>query len=342
MFAESLILFGALTSIGVPPDWQGTKPEIKDIYGSIPDKFRDYEVILQPDTIAPEWWAGAPSVVRDEQGVFWLACRMRSPERPRGLRGYEIRILRSDDGIHFEKVHAIKREDVPIPGFERPALLIDPKTGKFKLYGCGPWQEGPWAIIKFDDVDSPEQFDATTARPVIEAPPKRYERDIPPTEFKDPVVIYGAGAWHCYVIGVLRRTERIFHFVSDDGEQWRPAGNLYEPIMHLQDWHNFYVRPASVLPLGIGWLFIYEGSHVSWFDPVYNMATGLAFTFDLHRIVDITPDSPLVQSFTPNKFFHTWRYSHWMWVDDEIWVYAEVATPDETNEVRLFRLNRKP
>ena len=53
---------------------------------------------------------------------------------PRGLRGYEIRILKSEDGIKFKKVHAIKREKVPIPGFERPALLIDPELQKNSNY----------------------------------------------------------------------------------------------------------------------------------------------------------------------------------------------------------------
>jgi hypothetical protein len=109
-------------------------------YGNIPQKFQQYDVILEPDKNEAEWWAGAPSVVWDDSGVFWLACHMRSPEFPRGLRGYEIRILRSDDGIHFKPVFSIPRESVPIPGFERPALLIDPVTKKFKLYGCGPWQ----------------------------------------------------------------------------------------------------------------------------------------------------------------------------------------------------------
>jgi hypothetical protein len=75
---------------------------------------------------------------------------------------------------------------------------------------------------------------------------------------------------------------------------------------------------------------------------VYNIATGLAFTFDLHHVIDLTPDSPLLASTTPSEHFHTWRYSHWMRVDGEIWVYAEVARPNETNEIRLFRLRFAP
>jgi len=301
-------------------------------------QFETYDVILEPDVDEPEWWAGAPSVVRDSSGIFWLACRMRTANAPRGLRGYEIRILRSKDGIHFQKVLSIKREEVPIPGFERPALLIDPTTRRFKLYACGPWRGGPWCIVKFDDAEDPSQFRPNTARPVIQPLPKSYERDITVREYKDPFIFHAEGRFHCYVIGYVRRNERIFHFASEDGERWEPVGDPEQPVMDLCGWHNFFVRPACVLPLGVGYLFVYEGSNVSWYDPVYNIATGLGFTFDLHHVVDLTPNSPLVVSTTPSDHFATWRYSHWLRVGDELWVYAEVAKPNEANEIRLFRL----
>jgi hypothetical protein len=217
-------------------DLKSALDDAKNAFGGIPAQFREYKVILEPDKDEPEWWAGAPSMTRDRTGTFWLACRMRTADSPRGLRGYEIRILRSGDGIHFEKVCSIRRADVPIPGFERPALLADALTGKFKLYACGPWRSGPWSIIKFDDVNDPAQFDPASARVVI--------------------------------------------------------------------------------------------------------ATGVGFTFDLHHITDLTPDSPLVVSTTPSEHFRTWRYSHWIWVGEELWAYAEVARPNESSEIRLFRLPR--
>ncbi|NLV46273.1 MAG: hypothetical protein GXY07_17435 [Candidatus Hydrogenedentes bacterium] len=335
---EPVVICGALSLMGLPSNWQGAVPEVSNIYGAANRLFDRYDVILAPDTIAPGWWAGAPSVLRDKEGVFWLACRMRTAEGPRGLRGYELRILRSEDGIDFETVHRIRREEVPIPGFERPALLTDPETGRFKLYACGPWQGGPWSIIKFDDADNPDLFRPETARVVIGPMAKTHEFDVPPDEYKDPVIIHANGAYHCYVIGVVRRTERVFHFTSADGAVWQPVGNPYEPILNLQDWHNFYVRPASVLPVGVGYLFIYEGSKVSWYEPVYNIMTGIGFTFDLHTIIDLTPASPLVKSATPSATHHTWRYSHWMYVEDEIWIYAEVATPEGTHEIRRFTI----
>ena len=336
----SMVLMTILTTQALGVGQLSANPTAEALLGPLPAQFRKYDVILEPDKDAADWWAGAPSVVRDPNGTFWLACRMRTADAPRGLRGYEIRILRSADGIHFKKVHRIPREAVPIPGFERPALLIDPKTGQFKLYGCGPWKGGPWSIIKFADVDDPTQFDPSSAKVVIAPQDKSYDRDIIPHEYKDPFIIHAGGMYHCYVIGVMRRTERIYHFQSADGEQWEPVGSPYQSIMGLTGWHDFYVRPASIVPVGVGFLFFYEGSNCAWYDPVYNIATGVGFTFDLHHITDVTPDAPLVGSTTPSERFHTWRYSHWMWVEDELWVYAEVAKPNESHEIRLFRLAR--
>lgn len=320
--------------------------QIHAFSGSIPLKFQKWDVVALPDKDEAEWWAGAPSVARASDGTFWMAARMRTADAPLGLRGYEIRIFRSDDGIKFDRAHSIRREDVPIPGFERPALLKDPKTGMFKLYGCGPL-DGTWCIFKFDDASCPDQFAASTAKKVIEPLPEANEpRKRPvgqytrgphmPQSYKDPFIIYTERKYHCFVIGLLR-SERLFHFVSEDGEEWEPVGSRAKPVMDLTGWHTFAIRPASVVPLNVGYLFVYEGSDTRWPDASYNIATGLGFTFDLHHITDLTPDNPLLVSPTPGRL-HTWRYSHWMWVGNELWVYAEVEKENGAHEIRLFRL----
>jgi hypothetical protein len=167
-----------------------------------------------------------------------------------------------------------------------------------------------------------------------------YERPPPtPDGYKDPVMVHAAGKFHGYVIGTIRSTERVYHFCSDDGEHWEPVGDRSRSIMDLTAWHDFAVRPASVLPIGAGYLFIYDGSSTTWPDPVYNIGTGMGFTFDLHHVRDLTPDAPLLVSPTPGRL-HTWRYSHWMWVGNEVWVYAEVEKPNSAHEIRRFRLPR--
>ena len=74
--------------------------------------------ILKPDEDLPEWWAGAPSVVRAVDGGFYLAARMREGRSPRGQRGYEVRILKREDGRVFAPIHHIRREDANVPVFE--------------------------------------------------------------------------------------------------------------------------------------------------------------------------------------------------------------------------------
>jgi len=306
---------------------------------AIREKFDIFHTVLEPDENTPEWWAGAPSVVQDAEGVYWLAARMREGNSPRGQRGYEIRILRSEDGIHFDPSHSIRREDVPIRGFERPALIIDPATGQFKLYGCGPFGTGEgrsWSILKFDDVDDPRQFDPKSCRAVLQSArssQSRRSNDI--AGYKDPFIFIDRGKYHIFTIGYARM-ERTYHYISSDGEIWQPAER--ELAFDMSGWHNFYTRPACVLPLGVGYLLVYEGSHSSWYDPVYNIATGLAYSFDLNHFIDLTPDEPLLKSTTPGDYF-TWRYSHWMWIKDQIMVYAEVARPNNTNEIRLFNID---
>jgi hypothetical protein len=262
---------------------------------------------------------------------------MRSADAPLGKRGYEIRILRSEDGVRFSPACSITREAVGIPGFERPALLRDPHTGRYKLYCCTQ-EDDQWVILKFDDADSPLSFDPTTARTVIAPARPTDPRVSVPIGYKDPVILWAQDKYHCYTIGYIRGNERVFHFTSDDGERWVTGGNPHGLVMDLNGWHDFFVRPASVLPLGAGYLFVYEGSNSGWYDPVYNIATGLAFTWNLHDLIDLTPQTPLLKSSTPSDHYHTWRYSHWLFVDGELWVYAEVARPNGTNEVRLFRL----
>ncbi len=71
LFVVSTILFVQGQS------WNGPQPRISPDLIVASQNFDKYDVILDPDKNAPEWWAGAPSVIRDQKGVFWMACRMR-------------------------------------------------------------------------------------------------------------------------------------------------------------------------------------------------------------------------------------------------------------------------
>ncbi len=288
-----------------------------------------YQVVLEPDENTPEWWAGAPSVARATDGTFYLAARMREGYSPKGRRGYEIRILRSHDGVRFETIKRLTREEAGVPGFERPALVFDPRRGLFKLYACAGLDWG-WSILKFEDATNPQEFDAKSAKVLLK--PEDTREQLPQIGgYKDPFVIQIGGLWHLFVIGYAR-VERAYHFISEEGETWRLASPT--PVMPNSGWHDFYTRPACILPLSVGYLFVYEGSNCSWHDPVYNIATGLAFAPDLQQFIDLTPNAPLLKSTTAGQY-HTWRYSHWLQVGAQIYVYFEAACPNNTNELRF-------
>lgn len=294
---------------------------------SIVNHLADYRVVLEPDENTPEWWAGAPSVLRTDDGTFYLAARMREGNSPRGKRGYEMRILRSADGFRFEPVAHITREAAGVPGFERPALVQDPNTGRFKLYGCSGL-DGAWSILQWDDADSPDAFDPATARTII-APEPQDERSGGAYGYKDPFIFWDGQRWQMFVIG-FDRVERIHHFVSDDGTTWERG---LSRVLENAGWHSCYTRPACVAPLQVGFLLVYEGSHENWYDPAYNIATGLAYSLDGVHFTDLTPDAPLLESTTPGVY-HTWRYSHWLCVQESMYVYFEACRPNNTNEIR--------
>jgi len=303
------------------------------MFERIASALANYTVVLEPDEDTPEWWAGAPSVARAADGTFYLACRMREGRSPRGRRGYENRILKSADGRRFEPVHHVRREDVGVPGFERPALVRDPATGRWRLYTCSGL-DGPWGIIRFDDADSPETIDPTAWHVVLKPDVEKSAQIgfIRTEGYKDPFVFHHGGRWHMLVIG-YDRVERAYRFTSTDGERWEPARGG-QPIIENAGWHNCYTRPACVVPMAVGWLFVYEGSNAAWRDPAYNIATGLAYMPDLDTAIDLTPEAPLLASTTPGEY-HTWRYSHWLLVGDEVYVYFEAARPNNTNELRM-------
>ncbi|MBN2152935.1 MAG: hypothetical protein JW839_15900 [Candidatus Lokiarchaeota archaeon] len=301
-----------------------------------------YEVVLRPDKDEAGWWAGAPSVMMTRDGTFYLAARMRDTLSPRGRRGYEIRLLESEDGITFTKIAGISRDDTSLPGFERPALLQDPRSGKFKLYGCSEMADG-WGIWKLDDADHPAKFDPKTLKPVLaarrpelEAKGAQEHHGTFGTQYKDPFIVVIDGIFHMFVIG-FDRLERAYHFTSDDGERWSPA--QASPILENTGWHNCFTRPACLYPLRLGYMLVYEGSSIAWYDNGYNIATGFAYSLDLTTFTDLTPQKPALVSSTPGKY-QTWRYSHWLRVGNTIHVFFEAACPDDTNELRVAAMKR--
>ncbi len=97
-----------------------------------PDQSR---VVVPAPGDGPGHWAGGPSAVLDGDGTFWLAYRLR---RPVGAgRGYANVVARSVDGVEFETVTVLDRDEFGSESLERPALVGRPTAG------MSPPSDGP-------------------------------------------------------------------------------------------------------------------------------------------------------------------------------------------------------
>ena len=73
---------------------------------SLLPRLEESSVVITPPGGGPGYWAGAPSAVLTEQGIY-LAYRLR---RPLGDgRGYAVAVARSADGVRFATVATIRR-----------------------------------------------------------------------------------------------------------------------------------------------------------------------------------------------------------------------------------------
>lgn len=187
-------------------------------------------------------WAGAASAVLVD-GAFFLTYRVRRPLTEG--RGVTTVVARSDDGVAFETVAEVHRDDVGAESFERPVVLRRPDGG-WRLYlSCAtPGSKHWW--IEAVDAATPEGL-ADGTRTVVLPGDER-------TAVKDPVVVVDAdGAWHAWICehpldepGQEDRMSTAYHR-SDDGLVWERVGTVLAP--RPGDWDGRGARVSAVLSL---------------------------------------------------------------------------------------------
>lgn len=180
----------------------------------IPDFTRSVTAVASPGD-GPGHWAGAPSAALAD-GVFYLAYRLR---RPVGEgRGYAVVVARSDDGVEFETVAQLARDDFGAASLERPALVRRPDGG-WRLYvSCATPGSLHWWIDALD-ADDPAGVDARRRSTALLGDAA--------VGVKDPVVWWDRDGWHAWVCcHPLARPDEADRMVSrlaasDDGLAWR-------------------------------------------------------------------------------------------------------------------------
>jgi hypothetical protein len=183
-------------------------------------------------------WAGAPSAARDDEAIY-LAYRLRRPEGQG--RGYAVVVARSADGVHFEVLLSIGRDELRAESLERPAL-VRTSDGAWRLYlSCATPGTKHWRVEMLE-ARHPGAFDARHSRVVLPGDAG--------TAVKDPVIVHDGDLWHLWAsvhpLDDPDQTDRMAtdYACSADGLDWTWQGTALSP--RPDEWDSRGARVTAV------------------------------------------------------------------------------------------------
>ena len=244
----------------------------------------DPQVVVPAPGAGPGNWAGAASAVLVD-GVTWLTYRVRRP-LPDG-RGIATVVARSENGVDFEPVCEVYRDDFGAESFERPVVLRRPDGG-WRLYlSCATPDSKHWWIEALD-ADRPE--DLPTGRRTVVLPGDTA------TAVKDPVITERDGHWEMWLCehpltdpGAEDRMSTSY-LTSEDGLAWTRHGTVLAPRPGL--WDARGARVTTVLshdPLVV----LYDGRATA--EDNWHETTSVARA-DATGVLIADPDAPVLRS----------------------------------------------
>ena len=180
-------------------------------------------VVVPAQGSGPGNWAGAASAVLVD-GVTYLTYRVRRPLAEG--RGVSTVVARAEDGVHFETVCEVLRDDFGAESFERPVVVRRPDGG-WRLYlSCATPGSKHWWIEALD-ADTPE--DLPRGRRTVVLPGDET------TAVKDPVITERDGRWEMWLcehpLTEPGHEDRMTtaYLTSDDGLAWTRHGTVLRP-----------------------------------------------------------------------------------------------------------------
>jgi hypothetical protein len=171
-------------------------------------------VVIAPPGDGAGFWAGAPSAALGDDGIY-LAYRLRRPLA--AGRGYAIAVARSVDGVRFQTLITIRREEVGADSLERPGLVRD-RSGRWRLYlSCATPGTKHWQI-ELIEAEHPAELDISKRVVVLPGDAK--------TGVKDPVIHRQNGTWQlwacCHPLADPGEADQMVteYATSTDGYGW--------------------------------------------------------------------------------------------------------------------------
>ena len=166
-----------------------------------------------------------------------MAYRLREP----ASRGYAVEVAKSADGVHFETLMSITKEQMDCESLERP-VLIRAQDGTWRLYlSCATLGTRHWRV-ELIEAAGPADFDPATSRVVLPGDAA--------LAVKDPVIVQHDGLWHLWAsvhpLDDPDQTDRMTtdYATSADGLDWTWHGTALGP--RPGEWDARGVRVAAV------------------------------------------------------------------------------------------------
>ncbi len=282
------------------------------------------ELVIAAPGSGPGFWAGGPSAALGDDAIY-LAYRLR---RPVGEgRGYANVVARSADGVSFETVAVVHRDEMVCASLERPALVRRPDGGWRLFVSLSTPGSKHWWIEALD-ADRPEELSAASrfvTWPGDEA-----------TAVKDPVVLVDAqGGWHawicCHPLDLAGEEDRMAtrYARSDDGVEWTWGDVVLSP--DAGGWDRRGRRVSAIVPGPDGTVVgHYDGradAAENWYE-----RTGLLHGPSIGGTLTVSaPDTPFG---SPHEG-RTLRYVSMIDLGDGTGrAYYEAAAADGSNEIR--------
>lgn len=298
------------------------------------------DVVIEPPGVGDGYWAGAPSAITVEDGI-WLAYRLRRPVG-RG-RGYANVIAHSTDGIHFETVATVTSEQFDSDSLERPALVPLPDGGWRLFVSCAAHSTKHW-WVETVDAATPQELPqgkrtvvlpgdaATTAwKDIVVHPPHETPDNggTPGTEGVAAGRLWQLWACRHPLDGGDDEADRMstHYFTSTDGLDWDDHGPALLP--RAGEWDSRGARVTSVLHTGAEWLAFYDGrasAAENWYE-----RSGVASGATPDRFTAIAGPTP------PGR---TARYVSVARVAGGVRLYWEASRSDGSNDLRTAYVPR--
>jgi hypothetical protein len=194
-------------------------------------------------------WVGSPSAIRVGDEIV-IAYRLRDPQR----RGYAVEVARSADGVHFQTLVSIGKEQLDCESLERPAL-VRTREGIWRLYlSCATPGTKHWRV-ELIEAAAPDAFDPARGRVVLPGDAA--------LAVKDPVIVEHAGLWHLWAsVHPLDDPEQADRMATDyatsaDGLAWTWQGTALKP--RPGEWDARGARVTAVRFTSDGVTAYYDG-----------------------------------------------------------------------------------